>query len=119
MKKTFLVVAIVAVAAIFSAFTITKVTDVWFQYTSSHNGSKLDPTAYTLFGTSNPTNPANILNVVAFIKVDAETEVYPDDYEIVEYRGKPKVDVLSSLQNDINSTTTSPFAEVTDRVILK
>jgi hypothetical protein len=119
MKKTLLAVVIVTVTAIFSAFTTIKTRDTWFQYTRTSNTSKLDPTAYTLVGNSTPTNPANILNVVAYICVDGQTEVYPDDYEIVEYRGKPTVDVLGSLQNDINSATSSPYSEITNRVMLK
>lgn len=119
MKKISLALVMVIVATIFSAFTTNKSRDTWFQFTQNTNASKLDPTAYTLFSTSTPTNPANVLNVVAFICVDGETEVYPNDYYIEAYRGKPTVDVLGSLQNDINSATTSPFAEITNRVMLK
>lgn len=120
MKKTFLALAVVAVAAVFSAFTTTKTVDTWFQYTESSNTNKLDPSKYSLFGTSDPSNPTNVLSVVAFIKVDASAEVYPSDYSITAHRDKPMVDVAnSSLQNDINSATTSPFNEIEDRIMLK
>lgn len=120
MKKSFLALAVVAVAAVFSAFTTTKTVDTWYQYTQTSNTLKLDPSKYNLFGTSTPTNPANILNVVAFIKVDASAEVYPSDYSVTEHRDKPMVDVVNSqLQIDINSATSSPFAEIANRIMLK
>jgi hypothetical protein len=94
--------------------------DTWFIYQPSGNTSAFDPTAYVQYtGGGAPSNPPNFTQAIHAIHVDSEEEIYPLDYWVIEYRGKPKVDLFATqLEYDLDFAITYHI-EVSNRVYLK
>lgn len=108
----------VALAIGLCSFTFRRARDKWFRFDGNSNSAVqvLNPAQYTdIVGT--PTNPPNILNLLAFIHVESATEVYVSGPNA----GKPTVDVLSDIYIDLNANVvgrTFP-TEVANRILIK
>ena len=128
MKRNLFGVFAVVLAIAFNSFTSVRAIDTWFSFdpTQVDNSNVYDPSLYTNISPVVPSNPANVDEIVAFIKVDGATsganaEVYPANYSVVAHRLKPRVDVVgSSLKNAINTAITStPKVDIANRVFLR
>lgn len=119
MKKYIFGAAALTLAIGLSSFTAKKAVDTWFSYQLSSNTGFNNPANYDFEGATEPSNPLGG-TVINAIKVDAQTEMYPSNYSVVEHRSKPKVDITGTgTLNEELQQAISLSQETMDRVTLK
>lgn len=119
MKHTSLSISASLLAILFSSFSIRAI-DTWFTFdsTATSNANVFNPASYTLTGSS-PSNPANDFCILKYIKVDQSTEVYPSNYSVAAYQGKPKVDISGNELSSRIEYAIENCIDVADRVFLQ